>query len=140
MSAYDVDVVGGGFDGATAARELQHAGLRTVLLEARDRLGGRTWTSTFCGKQVEMGGTWVHWHQPSVWSELRSYGLEVTEPTPPTKAGWLVGGELRLGTLEQLWSLMAAGTDRVCHDARTVLERPHDPLFRDIAAIDALSV
>jgi len=140
MSAHDVVVVGGGFAGATVARELQHAGLRTIVLEARDRLGGRTWTSAFSGKQVEMGGTWVHWHQPSVWSELRRYGLEVTEAAPSTKAGWLVGGELRLGTPEQFWSLMADGTDRLCHDSRAVLERPHDPLFRDIAAIDALSI
>ena len=83
-SGYDVVVVGGGFAGCTAARELQQAGYRTVLLEARDRLGGRTWTSTFAGKQVEMGGTWVHWHQPYVWAELRRYGLEVTEATPPS--------------------------------------------------------
>ena len=140
MNPHDVVVVGGGFCGVTAARELQHAGIRTILLEARDRLGGRTWTSTFRGRQVEMGGTWVHWHQPSVWAELRRYGLEVTESAPTAKAGWLVGRELRLGTPEEHWSLMADGTDRVCHDARTVLERPHDPLFRDITAVDALSV
>jgi len=133
-------VIGGGFAGVTAARELQYAGLRAVVVEARDRLGGRTWTSTFAGHQVEMGGTWVHWHQPSVWSELRRYGLEVTESPAATTAGWLVGRELRLGPFEELWSLMEEGTDRLCHDARTVVERPHDPLFRDIAAIDALSV
>ena len=37
---YDVIVIGGGFAGVTAARELSHAGLRTLLLEARHRLGG----------------------------------------------------------------------------------------------------
>jgi monoamine oxidase len=140
MSDYDAVVVGGGFAGCTAARELQHAGLQTVVLEARDRLGGRTWTSEFAGKQVELGGTWVHWHQPSVWSELRRYGFEVTEAAPPRAAGWLVGRELRLGSPEQFWNLMADGTEQLCHDARVVLERPHDPLFRDIADIDALTL
>ena len=37
-NAYDVIVIGGGFAGVTAARELQHAGLRTAILEARNRL------------------------------------------------------------------------------------------------------
>ena len=42
---YDVIVVGAGFAGATAARECATRGLRTLVLEGRDRVGGRTWTS-----------------------------------------------------------------------------------------------
>ena len=45
----DVVVVGAGFAGATAARELGKAGYRVHLLEARNRLGGRTFTSDVCG-------------------------------------------------------------------------------------------
>ena len=41
---HDVIVVGGGFAGVTAAREVALAGRRALLLEAKDRLGGRTWT------------------------------------------------------------------------------------------------
>jgi monoamine oxidase len=133
-------VVGGGFAGVTAARELQQDGHRVLLLEARDRLGGRTWTSEFAGKQVEVGGTWVHWHQPHVWAEIRRYGLEVTEAAPAEQTGWLVGRELKQGPPEELWRIMQDGTDRLCHDARALLERPHDPLFRDISAADALSI
>ena len=44
MTDYDVVIIGGGFAGATVARELRHKGLGVLLLEARDRLGGRTWT------------------------------------------------------------------------------------------------
>ena len=44
---YDVVVIGGGFAGATAARDLTEQGNRVLLLEARDRLGGRTWSSKF---------------------------------------------------------------------------------------------
>jgi monoamine oxidase len=140
QTEYDIVVIGGGFAGVTAARELQHSGHRTLLLEGRDRLGGRTWTSDFGGQQVELGGTWVHWHQPHVWAEIRRYGLEVTESPPPSTAGWLVGQELKQGPSEQLWGLMTDGTDRLCHDAREVLERPHDPLRADLAAIDGLSI
>ncbi len=140
MAGYDVVVVGGGFAGVTAARELEQAGHRTVLLEARDRLGGRTWTSSFAGRQVELGGTWLHWHQPHVWAEIRRYGLDVTEAPPPARAGWMVGRELKQGSPEELWEIMRDGTDRVCHDASTLLPRPHDPLYGDIASIDGLSI
>ena len=78
----------------------------------------------FAGKQVEMGGTWVHWHQPYVWAELRRYGLEVTEATPPTTVGWLVGRELKQGPPEELWRLMADGTDRMCHGSPRVARAP----------------
>ena len=46
---YDVIVVGGGFAGVTAAREAALRGSRVLLLEARDRLGGRTWTAEWRG-------------------------------------------------------------------------------------------
>jgi len=49
------------------------------VLEARERLGGRTWTSSFAGTEVEMGGAFVHWLQPHVWAELSRYGLQVVE-------------------------------------------------------------
>lgn len=75
----DVIVVGGGFCGVTAARELGMHGYNVTLLEARNRLGGRTFTAEFAGEMVDMGGTWVHWVQPHVWSEIRRYGMELDE-------------------------------------------------------------
>jgi pseudooxynicotine oxidase len=77
--SYDVIVIGGGFCGVTAARECAKAGLRTVVLEARERLGGRTHTTTWNGTLTEMGGTWVHWTQPYVWAEIERYGLALAE-------------------------------------------------------------
>jgi monoamine oxidase len=50
-------------------------GLKTLLLEGRDRIGGRTWTSQIEGYPYEMGGTWVHWFQPHVYREISRYGL-----------------------------------------------------------------
>ena len=41
-TSWDVVIIGGGLAGITAARDLQQRGLRTVVIEANDRLGGRT--------------------------------------------------------------------------------------------------
>ena len=59
-SGSDAVIVGGGFAGVTAARELTMRGRTAVLVEARDRLGGRTYTSDHDGRAMELGGTWVH--------------------------------------------------------------------------------
>ncbi|MBV8144232.1 MAG: FAD-dependent oxidoreductase, partial [Gammaproteobacteria bacterium] len=76
---YDVIVIGGGFCGITAARECRRAGLRALVLEARNRLGGRTFTADFGGQTVDLGGSWVHWSQPHVWTEVRRSGLPLAE-------------------------------------------------------------
>jgi monoamine oxidase len=60
----DVVVVGAGFAGLTAARALRAAGLSVIVLEARDRVGGRTLNhdlgaSGHPGRVVEMGGQFV---------------------------------------------------------------------------------
>lgn len=92
---YDAIVVGAGFAGIAAAREFGAKNLRTLVLEGRDRVGGRTHTVMFGGRQVEMGGTWVHWNQPHIWAELTRYGIAVSRDewafesvvlgNPPTK-------------------------------------------------------
>ena len=73
----DVIVIGGGFAGVTAAREASLRGRSVLLLEARDRLGGRTWTAPWGDLRIELGGGWVHWHQPHTFSEITRGGLEV---------------------------------------------------------------
>ena len=60
METVDVVVVGAGFAGLTAARRLQQEGRNVVVLEARDRVGGRILNHTFAdGTIVELGGQWV---------------------------------------------------------------------------------
>jgi len=56
----DVLVIGGGAAGLAAAGELTRAGLRTTLLEARDRLGGRIFTRKHSDYPVELGAEFVH--------------------------------------------------------------------------------
>ena len=77
----DVVIVGGGFAEVTAARELTMRGRSAVLVEARDRLGGRTYTADHDGHAMELGGTWVHPEQPHVGAEISRNGME-TETFP----------------------------------------------------------
>ncbi|MCV7173663.1 flavin monoamine oxidase family protein [Mycobacterium manitobense] len=55
----DVVVVGAGFAGLSAARELIRLGREVVVLEGRDRVGGRSLTTTIAGTPIDLGATFV---------------------------------------------------------------------------------
>ena len=52
------------------------AGFKVLLLEARDRVGGRAWTSVRDGYSYEMGAAWLLWNQPHVFSQVSRYDLK----------------------------------------------------------------
>jgi monoamine oxidase len=126
---YDVIVIGGGFAGVTAARETARGGAKTLLLEARDRLGGRTWTHRWNDTDIELGGGWVHWHQPHVWSEITRAGLAVELGEDAQVAGWFVGDERRPGTLPERDAIAERGWNQFVDGVEDALPLPHDPLF-----------
>jgi pseudooxynicotine oxidase len=130
----DAIVIGGGFAGVTAARELTLAGLDCTLIEARDRLGGRTWTRDWDGDTIELGGGWVHWHQPYAWSELMRAGQGIGESVAPELISWTVGGVRRTGTGAQRHAIARRAWNRFVEPAADALPRPHDPQFA-IAAL-----
>jgi monoamine oxidase len=134
--AYDVAVVGGGFAGVTAARECALRGRSVVLLEARDRLGGRTWSADWDGRRVEYGGAWVHWHQPHTFSEITRAGLKLTLGPDAQRAHWHVGAERHEGTIAQRDAIAQKGWDQFVDGVREALPAPHAPL----SAIDRLAV
>lgn len=123
----DVIVIGGGFAGVTAARELRHAGLDVLLVEARDRLGGRTWTDHRDGKRLEMGGMHVHWMQPYVWAEIARYGLEFASPPDLANATWLADGEIYNGTFEDMCAALDRPLTLFGADARTLFPNQYSP-------------
>jgi monoamine oxidase len=139
---YDVIVVGGGFAGVTAAREAARDGRSTLLLEARDRLGGRTWTAPWRGHDIEYGGGWVHWHQPFTFSEITRAGLGLELSGEPDVAAWYVGDERRRGSIEERDAIANVGWLRFVAGVEESLPNPHDPLHAidRLAAMDALTI
>ena len=76
----DVVVVGAGFAGLAAARELAQQGHDVLVFEGRDRVGGRSFTGSIAGLPADMGGTFVGPTQDAV----LALAAELQLPTTPT--------------------------------------------------------
>jgi putrescine oxidase len=72
----DVVVIGAGPSGLNAARDLVRAGKTVTVLEARERVGGRTWSDHIDGAFLEIGGQWVSPDQTALIGLLDELGLK----------------------------------------------------------------
>jgi monoamine oxidase len=92
----DVVVIGGGFAGLTAARRLTQRHKSVIVLEARDRVGGRVWNHNLGGGVVsERGGTFVGPTQDRVLALAKEFGIG-TFPTYDTGKDIYINGSTRL--------------------------------------------
>jgi phytoene dehydrogenase-like protein len=98
-ASLDTVVVGAGFAGITAARDLADRGRSVVVLEAGSRIGGRTYARPFAGREdltAELGGSWVNRRlQPGIRREIERYGITLTEDPTPENAAFITDGVLR---------------------------------------------
>src|ERR1700733_8373191 len=76
---HDVLVVGAGMAGLTAARRLAEAGLKVLVVEAQDRIGGRICTRHIGDEGIELGAEFIHGRPPELWALIDEAGLETYE-------------------------------------------------------------
>src|SRR6476659_9075965 len=77
-------VIGAGTAGRAAGARLAKAGVNAVVLEARDRVGGRAHTVEAGGYPVDLGCGWLHSADRNVLAPLaESHGFDVNRETPP---------------------------------------------------------
>ncbi len=75
---YDVIVIGAGLAGLTAARQLERSNLRVLVIEARDRVGGRNEEVTLGnGLTLEVGGQWIGANQEKMFALCREFDLKL---------------------------------------------------------------
>lgn len=82
MDQLDTIVIGAGVAGLTAAKLLVGAGERVLVLEARNRIGGRVWTDRSASVPTDLGASWIHGINDSpVAQAANAFGMHMVEFT-----------------------------------------------------------
>jgi monoamine oxidase len=107
-----VVVIGAGIAGLTAANALANAGVECVVLEARDRIGGRLHTVDVGGVPIDMGGSWIH---TPIGNPMRRFadqvGVACREANPLPEAVAYDRVERRRLSADEFGALMEAAFD-----------------------------
>jgi polyamine oxidase len=105
-------VVGAGAAGLSAARQLTADGFATTVLEARDRIGGRAWTSDELGVPVDLGASWIHGTEGNPLTELaEAAGVEMVTTRLASFGTYDAGRLLDPGTDSRLFEYYQAVLD-----------------------------
>jgi monoamine oxidase len=112
----DCVVVGAGAAGLAAAATLREAGRTFVILEARDRIGGRAHTVRLSsGQAAERGAEYLHGARVATWEYVARYGLATHLASGPTRIGV---PEFRRG---EWWPPGASDSDRALQELGATL-------------------
>ena len=86
----DVVIVGAGAAGLGAARACAREGKRFVMLEARDRIGGRMFTDTSLGAPYDAGAFYIHWAERNPWRTIAAdFGVSLRDENAIPSGAWL---------------------------------------------------
>lgn len=111
-SEVDVAIVGAGAAGISAARALAGTRFNYVVLEARDRVGGRTWTIDGLGQPFDMGAHWLHVAQSNPLVPLaKELGLNLI-PSDPDSVQLFKTGQPRSETDHKAFAAAIARMER----------------------------
>lgn len=142
-SRVDAVVIGAGAAGIAAARRLMRPGLSVLVLEARDRIGGRAWTARVEGEGLDMGCGWLHSADDNVLAgRVEAEGLTLDQTPPPWRTQ-AFDHEITRADLAEFGEAFAAFDQRVTEAAGRGEDRPasdfFDPDCRWNAWMDAIS-
>ncbi|MET1016924.1 MAG: FAD-dependent oxidoreductase [Leifsonia flava] len=121
---YDVLVIGGGVAGLVAAREAVHVGLRTLVLEAADAVGGCVRAQDVAGLTVDVGAESFATRTGSVATLLAELGIDDQIVGPNPAGSWL-----------HLPALTGGGAMTVRSPKTSLLGIPASPLADDVRAV-----
>jgi monoamine oxidase len=137
MSTAEVIIIGAGTAGLAAARDLRAAGIRSLVLEASDRIGGRVHTIFPDGHPVELGAEFVHGRPEPFTTILKQHHLELEEMDGAmlrSENGQLVSGaKFFPQVMNLLDSLKDSGADRTFAEFLDTDAKKFDPEARQSA-------
>ncbi len=102
----DVLVLGAGAAGLAAAQQLSQEGLRVIVIEARNRVGGRIFTQHVSGHPlpIELGAEFIHGRPPESFALVEQAGLLVYEINGATRCGSKPSNSLRRWRQRVMWT------------------------------------
>lgn len=145
-SSYDVIIIGAGYAGLAAGLALQKAGKKFLLLEARNRCGGRILTEYFSADQyTDLGGQWIGPGHERMYALAKEFGIDTFHTHDAGKSSLLLNGKLKLykGIIPPLPLFALLSLDRAIRKinklAKTIdLENPH--ALPNAALLDSISL
>jgi monoamine oxidase len=127
---YDVAVIGAGAAGLAAALRLKHVALEVVVLEARDRMGGRAWTlQPSADLPLDAGCGWLHSANENPLTSLLEASGRVIDRSPPSWRRQSGNQGFAPGEQRAFAEAYDAFESRVLAAAETGVDRPASDLL-----------